>query len=238
MDPKAQLRKRSDSEPECSRPYRELVGALIYISTCTRPDVSYAVNRHAQFFAAPSDEHYNSALKILGYLYATRRLGLRLGGRIDAMDIAVYADADFASDEESRNSITGNVIYFGDAIISWTSKKQKLIATSSTEAEFLSAFYTLQDLRYVDQLIRGIFPTSPRHIVFFQDNQSTIALIKNESSKGRSKHFDVKLKALSAAYREKYFDLQYLPTEHMIADILTKALSRNKFSALRPKLVN
>ena len=67
--------------------------------------------------------------------------------------------------------------------------------------------------------------------------QSCIALIRNESSKGRSKHFDVKLKALSAAYHEKFFDLQYLPTELMIADILTKPLSRNKFAVNRPKVV-
>ena len=238
MDPKAQLFKRGKNELQTVRPYRELIGALIYVSTCTRPDVAFAVNRHAQYFADATDRHFDSALKILAYLNSTRRLGLRLGGRNESRNLAVYADADFAGDEESRNSVTGNCIYYGDSLISWTSKKQKLIATSSTEAEFLSAFYSLQDLRYVDQLIHGIFPNSSREIIFYQDNQSCIALIKNESSKGRSKHFDVKLKAVSAAFHDNYFDLQYLPTELMIADILTKPLSRNKFSSFRPKLVN
>ena len=146
MDPRAQLFKRSGNELQTVRPYRELVGALIYISTCTRPDVAFAVNRHAQYFADPTDVHYDSALKILGYLNSTCRLGLRLGGRNITGNLAVYADADFAGDEESRNSITGNCIYFGDSLISWTSKKQKLKASSSTEAEFLSAFYSLQYL--------------------------------------------------------------------------------------------
>ena len=237
MDPKAQLTKRGDSEPVCIRPYRELVGALIYLVTCTRPDVVFAVNRHAQYFSDPADRHFDSALKILAYLNSTRRLGLYLGGRSESNDLIVYADADFASDEESRNSTTGNLIYFGDSLISWTSKKQKLIATSSTEAEFLSAFYTLQDIRYVDQLLKGIFPEIPRKITLFQDNQSCIALIRNESSKGRSKHFDVKLKALSAAFREKFFDLVYLPTDQMLADLLTKPLTRNQFCKIRPKLV-
>ena len=122
----------------------------------------------------------------MAYLNSTRRLGLRLGGRNESRNLAVYADADFAGDEESRNSVTGNCIYYGDSLISWTSKKQKLIATSLTEAEFLSAFYSLQDLRCVDQLIQGIFPNTPRKIIFYQDNQSCIALIKNKSSKGRS----------------------------------------------------
>ena len=236
MDPKSQLKKRSEADAPCTRPYRDLVGALIYIATYTRPDIAFSVNRHAQFLADPTEQHYDSALKILAYLYATRQLGLRLGGRF-SNDLLVYADADFAGDEETRNSVTGNVIFYGDSIISWASKRQKLIATSSTEAEFLSAFYTLQDVRYVDQLIGGIFPEIPRHIEFYQDNLSCIALIKNESSKGRSKHFDVKLKAVSAAYREKFFDLIYLPTDQMIADILTKPLARNKFCFFRPKLL-
>ena len=95
----------------------------------------------------------------------------------------------------------------------------------------------LRDIQYVDQFVRCAFPDNSFTIVLYQDNQSTIALIRNESSKGRSKHFDVKLKALSAAYREKFFDLVYCPTEEMLADLMAKALSRNAFSRIRPKLV-
>jgi hypothetical protein len=74
-----------------------------------------------------------------------------------------------------------------------------------------------------------VFPEQDLDILLFQDNQSCIALIQNESSKGRSKHFDVKLKAVSAAYREKFFKLIYCSTDEMLADILTKALARNQF---------
>ena len=116
-------------------------------------------------------------------------------------------------------------------------EKAKTNCTSSTEAEFLAAFYTLRDFQYLDQFLRDVFPLYETRITLYQDNQSTIALIKNESSKGRSKHFDVKLKALNAAYREKFFSLIYCPTDEMLADILTKSLTRNLFGRIRPKLV-
>ena len=239
IEPNKQLTKRLEAEPKCVRPYRELVGPLIYnISTCTRPDISFAVNKCAQHFADPAERHFDSAIKILSYLSTTRELGLYLGGRRDGLDLSVYADADFANDPDTRHSVTGNLLYLDGSLISWTSKKQKLVATSSTEAEFLAAFYTLRDIQCVEQFIRCVFPAKMPQIVLYQDNQSCIALISNESSKGRSKHFDVKLKALNASFRDRYFELIYCPTEEMVADIMTKALNRIPFSRFRPKLVD
>ena len=136
MAPGAVLTKRLDTQPVSQLPFRELVGALIYISTCSRPDISFAVNKHAQFFSDPSDEHFYSALKILKYLVSTKDLGINLGGRNgESASVSVYADADFASDESSRLSITGNLIFINKSLVSWSSKRQKLIATSSTSSK-------------------------------------------------------------------------------------------------------
>ena len=84
------------------------------------------MNKHAQFFADPAERHYDSAIKILKYLNATKELGLHLGERKD-LDIRLFADADFASDEESRHSISGNLIYVGNSLIlSWMSEKAEI----------------------------------------------------------------------------------------------------------------
>lgn len=223
----------------CARPYRELVGCLIYVSTCTRPDVSFAVNKHAQYFSDPSEEHYDSALRILSYLNSTKDFGLNLGGRSSALsEIRVYADSDFAEDPETRLSTTGNLIYVEGSLVSWASKKQKLVATSTTEAEFLSVFYTLRDTQYLDQILQGIFKNRKFKIRLFQDNISTVALIKNQSSKGRTKHFDVKLRAVNSAYTENYFEIEITPSEQMLADIMTKPVSRNILERLRPYVVS
>lgn len=230
------LKARTPDEEPCTGPYKNLIGALIYISTCTRPDISFAVNRHAQYFSDPSEQHFKSALKILSYLNATQDLGLHLGGR-RAGDIRVYADADFAEDTETRQSTTENLIYIGDSLVSWASKKQKLIAASSTEAEFLAVFYTLRDVQFLDQLIRGIYTKQKFPIILYQDNLSTVALIKNQSNKGRTKHFDVKLKVVNTAYSEEYFKIETTPSSEMWADLMTKPVSRNVLLALRPYLI-
>jgi hypothetical protein len=179
---------------------------------------------------------YKSALKILSYLNDTKDLGLHLGGR-QAENIRVYADADFAEDAETRQSITGNLIFLGNSLVSWASKKQKLIASSSTEAEFLAVFYTLRDIQFLDQLILGIFPKHKFPVILYQDNLSTVALIKSQSNKGRTKHFDVKLKVVNAAYSDGYFSIETCPTTEMWADLMTKAVSRNVLMNLRHYLI-
>ena len=112
-----------------------------------------------------------------------------------------------------------------------------MVATSSTEAEFLSVFYTLRDMQYLEQLINSAIPDSNFEITLYQDNMSTIALIQNQSSKGRTKHFDVKLRAVNEALSSGFFLIQYCPTGDMKADMMTKALSRNQLLTLRPSAV-
>jgi predicted nucleic acid-binding Zn finger protein len=230
------LEPKKEDEPITSAPYRELIGALIYISTCTRPDISFAVNTHAQHFGHPTNRHYDSALKILSYLNGTKELGLHLGGRKEDK-IICYCDADFANDETTRLSVTGNLVYIGDSLVSWTSKRQKLIATSSTEAEFLAVFYTLKDLSFIQQLVMSVLKKENLDTLLHQDNQSTIAIIKNANSRGRTKHFDVKLKAVNSAYKNGQFQIQYCKSEDMWADVLTKVISRNKIMKVRRFLV-
>ena len=160
-----------------------------------------------------------------------------LGGRTDRQKISVYCDSDFAEDVETRHSTTGNLIYLGNSLVSWASKKQKLIATSSTEAEFLAVFYTLRDTQYLGQLISSIIPGKNVEITLYQDNMSTIALLQNQSTKGRSKHFDVKLRAVNDAINSGFFRVEYRPTSEMWADIMTKATSRAILLALRPNVI-
>ena len=124
-------------EPEDSKnfPYHELISSLMYAATVSQPDIAYSVNKLARYTTKPSRAHWNLAKHILQFLYITRDQSLILGS--NELTLYAYADADFAGDTEDRTSMGGYAIFLGNGVVSWSSKKQTIIALSSTEAEYM-----------------------------------------------------------------------------------------------------
>ena len=88
-----------------NRPYRSLVGSLLYVATGTRPDIAYAVcqlSRHLEF---PHEEHWNAAIQVLRYLKTTKSKGVCYEGVSGNLQLCAYTDADWASDKCNRRSI-------------------------------------------------------------------------------------------------------------------------------------
>jgi histone deacetylase 1/2 len=127
--------------------YRSIVGALQYI-TVTRPDIAFSVNKVCQFMARPLDTHWKAVKRILRYLNGTLHHGLRISPSLNGppFSLRAYSDSDWATDQDDRRSTSGSCIYFGPNLISWSSKKQQLVARSSTEAEYRSMAHTTADL--------------------------------------------------------------------------------------------
>lgn len=122
--------------PNRDLPYRELIGMLMYLSVCTRPDIAYTVSYLSQFNCCYNETHWKSAKRVLRYLRGTSKVGLcfkRTNG-----DLTGYADADWANCLDDRRSYTGYVFTLFDSIISWESRKQRTTALSSTEAEYMA----------------------------------------------------------------------------------------------------
>jgi hypothetical protein len=118
-------------------PYKELVGALIFVMVCTRPDIAFAVACLTQYFSAPRALHWEQALRCLGYLVKTSSYGILLGAG-GPEELITFSDSDWAGDPVTRKSIGGFVIFFGKSIICWSSKTQRgILALSSTESEFV-----------------------------------------------------------------------------------------------------
>ena len=131
--------------------YRQLVGSLIYL-TVTRLDISYAVHVVSQFMAALRSPHYYAVLRILRYLKDTIFDGLHFSSH-SSLTLQAYSDADWAGDPTNCRSTTGYCFLIGDSLISWRSKKQTVVARSSTEAKYRALAATIDELIWLRWLL-------------------------------------------------------------------------------------
>lgn len=118
----------------------------------------------------------------------------------------------------------------------WSSKKQSIVAMSSTEAEYIAASEATRELLWMKKL--GAFLDLKDCPTLWLDNQGSIALAKDESKKRRTKHLDVKYNFIRDCVQDKRLSVRFCPTEEMIADILTKPVKRNILIYLRSKLMS
>lgn len=143
-----------------------------------------------------------------------------------------YSDADYGGDIDERRSTTGYVFVFGSSIISWSSERQKSVALSTTESEYVAAAQATKELVWIGLLLRNLLITYNKPNLFV-DNQSAIRLIKNPEFHKRTKHIDIKFHFVRQKFAEGLFNLNYFETNLQLADILTKALCKQKFEKMR-----
>ncbi|XP_071646640.1 uncharacterized protein [Temnothorax longispinosus] len=217
-------------------PYRQAIGSLLYLTTKTRPDLCYAVNYSSRYTQSPEGKDILNVKRILRYLQGTKELGLVYGGEKDAGKLVAYCDSDYVGDPETRKSTTGYIIKYCGEPVSWCSRKQPVVALSSTEAEFISAAECCKEVLYLKAVLEELRDktiTAEIHI----DNQSAIHLMKTGILNRRSKHIDVRFRFIQEKIAENNIDIKYCCTENQPADILTKPLSFVKFEKHKKTLV-
>jgi hypothetical protein len=235
-DVNSKLVKSMDQDNKATKmPYRELVGSLMYIMVCTRPDISNAVGEVSKFCEDYSMEHWRAALKILKYLKTTKKLSLVFDG-VNQQPTVAYADASWASDQDSGRSVTGYIILINGTSVSWKSQRQPTVAMSSTEAEYMALFAVVQEVIWIRRLLQQVDAKNSNEgdeeepTTVFQDNKSTILLANNPSQHSRTKHINTKFHFIRDQVNESIIKIEYMPTADMIADILTKAVSKVKLN--------
>ncbi|CAH2108821.1 unnamed protein product [Euphydryas editha] len=124
-------------------PFKELIGCLLYISTHTRPDITYAVSYLSRFLDKPTQELWKAGKRILRYLKETQEQGLRYTKSGDYNKLQAYSDADWAADKMNRKSTSGCVIYQGNNLITWFSRQQTCVALSTAEAEYIAGAHAI-----------------------------------------------------------------------------------------------
>ena len=221
--------------------YHETVGSLQYLSL-TRPDVSFAVNKLAQFMHNPTDAHWTLVKRVLRYLLGTMNKGLLLqcdspsSLHAYADKLHAFSDADWAGNKDDYSSTSAYLVYLGRNLISWSSKKQKTVARSSTEAEYRSVAATASELSWVRSLLQELGVTLPSPPVIYCDNIGATQLSANPVFHSRMKHVAVDYHFIRDQVQSGLLRVAHVSAADQLADLLTKPLSTSTFQSFRDKI--
>lgn len=154
-------------------------------------------------------------------------MGIRFEGGND-LHFCGYSDADYAGDVTTRRSTSGYVFMLGGSVISWGSERQKSVALSTTESEYMAASHAVKELVWLRNLLCELQQKKLDAPTFYMDNQSAIRLVKNSEFHKRTKHIDVRYHFIREKFEDEIFKLEYVQTNGQAADIMTKALPKPK----------
>jgi len=211
---------------------REIVGSLQYIAGATRPDIAAPVHALAVVQSAPTMAHWRAAKRVLRYLQHTKDMGIIYS--VNGKNVVTgYVDADHAGDIATRKSTTGYLYLLNGGPISWASRKQAVVATSTVEAEYLAASEAAKDAIHLTYLMEELRFKPKNPIMLYEDNQSCLAIVKNDSFSARTKHLDIHARFLQDIVRNNRLDMTYVATDKNVSDLLTKPIPRDAFERLR-----
>ena len=213
--------------------YAEVVGSLLYLSVCTRPDIAQAVGAQARHVSKPTMRHWLALKGVLRYLAGTQDYGLVFTGSKSSLE--VYCDADYAGDPDTRRSTTGYVFIMYGGVVSWSSRLQPSVALSTAEAEYMAAATATKEALWLRILLKDQ-ECQDETVNIKCDNQGAIQLGKNPIASQRSKHIDVRYHFVREHVQSGDVIFKYCATQEMVADILTKPLPRAKFVFCREKM--
>ncbi|XP_017431953.2 uncharacterized mitochondrial protein AtMg00810-like [Vigna angularis] len=234
------LRLEKEPEEEAVDPtaYRRMVGSLRYLCN-TRPDLSYSVGVISRYMECPRVSHLIAVKRILRYLKGTHSYGilLRKGEAGEEVQITSYSDADWCGDKTDRKSTAGYIFFMEGSPISWSSRKEPVVALSSCEAEYIAACEATCQATWLRSLIEGLkIELSEKRVRLMVDNKSAINLAKHPTSHGRSKHIETRFHYIREQVSNERLEIVDCRSEDQLADILTKALKGEHFLKLRKQI--
>ncbi|GJR73073.1 putative ribonuclease H-like domain-containing protein, partial [Tanacetum coccineum] len=206
--------------------YRSMIGCLMYL-TASRPDIMYAVCACSRFQVTPKVSHLYAVKRIFKYIKGKPKLGLWYP-RESPLDLVAYSDSDYAAANLDRKSTTGGCQFLGRRLISWQCKKQTIVATSTTEAEYVAAASCCGQVLWLqNQLLDYGF--NFMNTIIHIDNQSTICIIKNPVYHSKTKHIEIRHHFIRDCYEKKLIQVQKIHTDLNVADLLTKAFDGPRY---------
>ncbi|GJT15455.1 putative ribonuclease H-like domain-containing protein [Tanacetum coccineum] len=229
METKLPLTKDEEAFDVDVHLYRSMIGSLMYL-TASRPDIMYAVCVCSRFQVTPKTSHLNAVKRIFKYLKGKPNLGLWYP-RESPLDLEAFSDSDYGGSNLDRKSTTGGCQFLGQRLISWQCKKQTIVATSTTEAEYVAAANCCGQVLWVQNQLLDYgfnFMNTKIHI----DNESTICIVKNPVYHSKTKHIEIRHHFIRDCYEKKLISVEKIHTDLNVADLLTKPFDGPRFNYL------
>lgn len=201
-----------------------MIGSLLYL-TASRPDIMFATCLCARFQADPKESHLIAVKRIFRYLKGTPNLGIWYP-KDTGFDLVGYTDSDYAGCKIDRKSTSGSCQFLGRRLVSWFSKKQHSVATSTAEAEYIATGSCCSQILWMRNQLMD-YGLLLNKIPIFCDNTSAIAISNNPVQHSRTKHIDIRYHFIREHVMHGTVELHFIPTEQQLEDIFTKPLDES-----------
>jgi Reverse transcriptase (RNA-dependent DNA polymerase) len=200
--------------------FRSGVGKLLYLTKLSRPDMSSAVRELATHMDGANVEHKKALFRALEYAVHTKDKILTLKPKKSLEgQIVGYSDSNYASNKDTRRSVSGFAVYYMGGLISWKSKAQNCVTMSSTEAEYVAMSSCAMEMMFIKQVVESITFEVKLPMILYCDNAGAIDLARNFSTGGRTKHIDVRHHYLRELIDQGYIKVEFVGTADNVSDI-------------------
>nr|GFA31029.1 copia protein [Tanacetum cinerariifolium] len=213
--------------------YRGMIDTLLYL-TASRHDLQFAICMCARYQARPTEKHAHAVKRIFWYLRGTVNQGLWYPND-SSITLTAFADADHAGCQDTRRSTSSSLQFLRNRLISWSSKKQKSVVISSTEAEYIALSGCCAQILWMRSQLTD-YGIGFNKIPMYCDNKSAIFLCCNNVQHSRSKDIDIRYHFIKEHVENVVIELYFVNMEYQLADIFTKALGRERIEFLIHKL--
>ncbi|KAH7848490.1 hypothetical protein Vadar_003382 [Vaccinium darrowii] len=203
--------------------------------TATRPDLTFSVCMLSRFMESPKRSHWEAGKRVLLYLCGTVTEGIFYRKVEDSGSVG-YCDSDWGGSFDDCKSTSGYVFSIGSGVISWTSKKQSVVALSTAESEYISLALASCQALWIRWILEELKHHQVKGTTLFCDNSSAISLTKNPVFHGKSKHIRIKFHFIRDLVKDGEIVVEYCKTQDQLADIFTKALKCDTFNKMKKKL--
>ncbi|KAE8710415.1 Retrovirus-related Pol polyprotein from transposon TNT 1-94 [Hibiscus syriacus] len=199
--------------------YASAIGSPMYVMVCTRPDIAHAVGAVSRYMNNPGKVHLEAVKWILRYLRGTTNKALCFKGG-DTI-LTSYVDADLAGNIDIRRSTTGYIYTLGGTTVSWVSQLQKIVALSTTEAEYVAVTDASKEMVWLQSFLEELGKKQENNVLYC-NSQSVIHLAKNSSFHSRTKHIQLRYHFIRSLLEDGILKLEKISGAQNPADMLTK----------------
>jgi len=234
MENRLKLSKNDKTPSVDKTKYRSIIGSLRYLVN-TRLDIAYAVGIVSRYIEEPKASHWAAVKQILWYLSGIVHFRC-VYKRQGSTELVGFSDSDLAGDVDDRKSTSGSVFLLGTSLVTWASQKQRVVALSSCEAEYIASANAACQGIWLSRLLGELLGIQAPMVRLLVDNKSAIALSKNSIHHDRSKHIDTRYHFIRDCVDRGEVDIDHVGTIEQLADILTKTLGHVRFVELRQQL--